>query len=246
MRLCCLALALAVSSLAAKAQDCRNTDFESFSDVQGAVSRVLSGPGYLGRDEKILKRSGDLAAMAIVKTVTVQEMNLPEKARQIVLILQVAFAAPELIPVSCNRTPTTALLLLDVLRRTDYGRQENLIENVRFEIQHNTTTGKPLKLVTLPGSPVIDWEHTRWVDNVLGWTLDIRPGMSRGDLLRVFTTEGGLSTRMHRTYVLKQCPFIKVDVEFAATSNVQDPLTEMPDDKIISISKPYLEYTIAD
>jgi len=59
--------------------------------------------------------------------------------------------------------------------------------------------------------------------------------MSRADLLRVFGTEGGLSTRTHRTFVLKQCPMIKVDVDFAAGDNEAE-------DKIIQISKPYLDY----
>jgi hypothetical protein len=63
---------------------------------------------------------------------------------------------------------------------------------------------------------VVDWDHTQWVSSVLAWTVDIKPGTPQRDLLRVFSTEGGVSTRTHRTYVLKQCPYIKVDVEFAA------------------------------
>jgi hypothetical protein len=41
--------------------------------------------------------------------------------------------------------------------------------------------------------------------------------MTREDLLRVFITEGGLSTRTQQTYVLKVCPYIHVDVEFSPT-----------------------------
>ena len=59
------------------------------------------------------------------------------------------------------------------------------------------------------------------------------------DLLRVFTTEGGLSTRTHRTYVLNQCRAIKVDVEFSISANEAE-------DKITQISKPYLDYGIYD
>jgi hypothetical protein len=241
-----MTVTLAMLSIVAVAQNCTQRDFVSFDDVKAAVSRLLSFPGYTGFDEKILNRSGDLAAMAVTKSVTVQEMNSPEKARQILLILHMAFEAPQLIEGSCNRTPTLALLVLDELERTDYGRQPNVIENARFEIRHNTNTGQPLESVILPGNPVVDWDHTQWVSSVLAWTVDIKPGKTRRDLLRVFTTEGGVSTRMHQTYVLKQCPYIKVDVELAAVSKEQDPLTEMPDDKITKISRPYLDYSIVD
>ena len=78
---------------------------------------------------------------------------------------------------------------------------------------------------------MVDTEHTQWVSRVLAWADDIKSGMTRRDLLRVFVTEGGISTRMHRTYVLKQCPYIKVDVEFGPVSKEQDLSAEMPDDK---------------
>jgi hypothetical protein len=81
---------------------------------------------------------------------------------------------------------------------------------------------------------------------VLAWTADLKPGMTRRDLLRVFTTEGGLSTRTRRTYVLKQCPYIKLDVEFAPVSKEPDPSSEMPEDKIAKISKPYLDFSVLD
>src|SRR6267378_8709926 len=61
--------------------------------------------------------------------------------------------------------------------------------------------------------------HLTWVADALIRMHTIKPGMTRSDLLKVFTTEGGLSTRTHRTYVLKQCPTIKVDVEFSISGN---------------------------
>jgi hypothetical protein len=96
-----------------------------------------------------------------------------------------------------------------------------------------------LQPVTLPGEPVIDWEHSQWVSSVLAWIATIKPGMTRSDLLRVFTTEGGLSARTHRTYVLKQCRTVKVDVDFSISENEAE-------DKIAQISKPYLDYGIKD
>ncbi len=70
----------------------------------------------------------------------------------------------------------------------------------------------------------------------------VRAGMTRADLLKVFTTEGGLSTTTQRTYVYQQCPYIKVTVRFAPMAKDR----EDPSDKIIEISRPYLEWTIAD
>ena len=243
MRKYVLTIAFATVSLTALAQDCSRGNFTALSDVECAVSRLLSFPGYTVWDERILNKSGDSAAAAVMKTVPVQEIASPEKTRQILLILHLAFEAPQLIVEGSNRTPKTALLLLDKLERAEFG-QSIAINNARFEIQHNTSTGRPLEIVSLPGEPVVDWEHTQWVGSVLAWTADIKPGMTRKDLLRIFTVEGGISTRTRRTYVLKQCPYIHVDVEFLPVGN--NPFSEMLDDKILKISRPYLDYSHID
>src|ERR1700690_3519009 len=59
-------------------------------------------------------------------------------------------------------------------------------------------------------------EHREWVGKTLEKMETIHPGMTREDLLRIFTTEGGLSTGLRRTYVRQECPYFKVDVEFKA------------------------------
>jgi len=74
----------------------------------------------------------------------------------------------------------------------------------------------------------------------------IKAGMTRADLLTVFTEEGGLSSRTQRTYVYRLCPYVKVDVEFTPITNPDDHLTELSNDKILKISRPYLQYSIAD
>jgi hypothetical protein len=95
-------------------------------------------------------------------------------------------------------------------------------------------------------SSAIDWEHTKWIDSVMRSILTIKPGATRKDLLKVFKEEGGLSTRTQRTYVYKRCPYIKVDVRFAPVGAEDNGLTEMPEDKVITISRPYLGYSVAD
>ena len=74
----------------------------------------------------------------------------------------------------------------------------------------------------------------------------IKPGMTREDLLKVFTTEGGVSTRFQRTYVYKDCPYVKVRVEFEAAENPDDGLAEMPEDRITKIAAPFLAYIVLD
>jgi hypothetical protein len=51
----------------------------------------------------------------------------------------------------------------------------------------------------------------------------------------VFRTEGGFSTASERTYVDRPCPYIKVDVTFAAAR----PDEELATDKIAKVSRPY-------
>src|SRR6266481_10228534 len=80
----------------------------------------------------------------------------------------------------------------------------------------------------------------------------IKPGMTRIDLLKVFTTEGGLSTGLQRTFVSRDCPYFKVDVEFEAVGRPSRDaggrvtLFEGSRDIIVQISKPYLQFSIAD
>ena len=88
----------------------------------------------------------------------------------------------------------------------------------------------------------LDREHYAWVSSALRDMETIKVGMMRSDLMKVFTNEGGLSTTSQRTYVYRQCPFIKVDVKFAASRRDE----ELPTDKIVQISRPYLAWSIAD
>ena len=91
-----------------------------------------------------------------------------------------------------------------------------------------------------------DRERTAWIAKSLRRMATIKPGMKREELLKVFETEGGLSNRFQRTYVYSECPFIKVDVRFRATHEEQDGLTEVADDVIVSVSRPYLASGVMD
>lgn len=93
-------------------------------------------------------------------------------------------------------------------------------------------------------------DHVTWVADVLKRMQTVKPGMTRGDLLKVFTTEGGLSTGLQRTYVSRDCPMFKLDVQFEAVgrpghdADGRVTLIEGPDDIILSISTPYLQFRV--
>jgi len=88
----------------------------------------------------------------------------------------------------------------------------------------------------------IEQEHTAWIAGALNAMQTIKVGMTRSDLMKLFTTEGGLYTTSQRTYVYRQCRYIKVDVKFAASNRDE----EFPTDKIVEVSRPYLAWSVMD
>jgi hypothetical protein len=91
-----------------------------------------------------------------------------------------------------------------------------------------------------------------WVMDTLVKIESITPGMTREELMKVFRTEGGLATGLHRTFISRECPYFKVDVEFRAVgrpardSDGRVTLEEDARDIIVKISRPYLQFAIAD
>jgi hypothetical protein len=94
--------------------------------------------------------------------------------------------------------------------------------------------------------------HVAWVTEVLKKMQTVLPGITREALCQVFTTEGGLSTGLQRTFVSCDCPYFKVDVEFQAVvcpdrnGNGRVTLGEDGKDLILKISRPYLQFSILD
>lgn len=95
-------------------------------------------------------------------------------------------------------------------------------------------------------------DHVVWVAQVLKRMQTIRPGMTREKLLTIFTTEGGLSSPLERTFVSRDCPYFKVHVEFQAvgrpTRDSEGRVTsvEGSQDIILKISQPFLQLMIFD
>ena len=91
-----------------------------------------------------------------------------------------------------------------------------------------------------------DVEFTKKVAQVLQEAQKLKVGMTRAELLKTFTTEGGLSTRTWRRYVSQRCPYVKIDVEFAPIGPRVGMEDESPRDKITKISPPFLQWSIMD
>lgn len=88
--------------------------------------------------------------------------------------------------------------------------------------------------------------HKEWIAKSLIQIESVKVGMTRAELYRVFTDEGGLFTRKQQRFVYRECPYIKVDVEFEAVGRLEDQIVGRSEDKITKISKPFLEWPIYD
>src|SRR5208282_2435447 len=209
-------LALVLLGFRASAQEPALAESADYATVSAAVSRFLTIPGYTEADEKILNQAGDLAAVAVMKCVPPQDLRSEKLSDRVLFLLRLAFADRRQIRDSRNRAPAATTHLLDELEHARGGAgPDTYLENTRSEIDRTTSAGKPVEVFSIGRGQEIDREHTQWIDNVLRWTLTIKPEMTRKELLEVFTEEGGISARTQRTYVLRRCPYIKVDVEFS-------------------------------
>jgi len=135
MRSHCVLMFVVFWSLTAPAQDwqvCKPEGDYSFNDVRAAVYRVTSSRMYSGWDEKTFNRSGDLVAVAVMKTLDDSEMGSSEHAKDILLILRSAFACPDrCVKVADDRRPRMTLLLLEHLNEITRGKMQADIEQAK-------------------------------------------------------------------------------------------------------------------
>jgi hypothetical protein len=96
-----------------------------------------------------------------------------------------------------------------------------------------------IAIESVPESEDLTTARREWIVKVMLQIAELQPGMTRKDVLRVMTTEGGLSTRTQRTYVYPGCGYIKIVVRFTPVG-AADESDESLDDTIVSVSQPYL------
>ena len=92
--------------------------------------------------------------------------------------------------------------------------------------------------------------HTQWMEARMAEAARIKPGMTRAQVLKVMTMDGGLQSygiAAPQRYLLLSCPLIKLDITFDASnaSSVEQRLLD-PEARVKSVSKPYLEYPVMD
>ena len=127
---------LAVASHARDWQDCKPKGDYSLNDVKAAVHRVISSGMYSGWDEKTFNRSGDLVAVAVLKSIGDSEMASPESAKWVMLVIREAFACPQYcVKVTDDRRPRIALLLLEHLNDITRGEMQVDIKELKQFIQ---------------------------------------------------------------------------------------------------------------
>lgn len=91
--------------------------------------------------------------------------------------------------------------------------------------------------------------HEAWLKQVAEKIEAIKPGMTRWDLLKVLRTEGpsprtfvlgGRPQVLRESFVSRDCPALRIDVEFEPAA------VDQPDsayqDVIVKVSKPYLQF----
>jgi hypothetical protein len=99
--------------------------------------------------------------------------------------------------------------------------------------------------------------HEAWLAGILKRIDSIKPGMTRADLLKVFRNDGQPSremlalTGLRRTFISRDCPYFKVEVEFEPATHPDRGTSpaiqansggfEDAQDVIVKISKPYVE-----
>lgn len=90
-------------------------------------------------------------------------------------------------------------------------------------------------------------EESSWLREQAEKIKTIKVGSTREELLKVFVPEGGTSQRTAGSFLYRNCTLIKVDVEFeevAKGENPDHPFYRFTQDKVINISKPYIETSI--
>jgi hypothetical protein len=83
------------------------------------------------------------------------------------------------------------------------------------------------------------------IEDALKIVNDLKPGDLRARLEQSFELDGGLQFPAKSRYVFRTCRYIKVDVELSS-EGIQSRTDFLPGDKIVKISRPYLEYSTYD
>lgn len=92
--------------------------------------------------------------------------------------------------------------------------------------------------------------HIDWVADVLKRINTLKVGSTRNDFLKLFTPEGGLSGEQRGTFVSRDCPYFKIDVEWASNGqpheNDKQGIAKGSETVIAKMTRPYLDFSSLD
>jgi len=126
-------------AMAVSGQDSKPDEFAQFNQVKDAVRRMVLENTDTGWDSKIVGRSGDLVALAIVKTMPESQLSSPTNLKGILAVLHLAFGCPSrCIESPSNRQPSVTLLLLEHLRNHAQATSQSEIDKTTEFIVQQT------------------------------------------------------------------------------------------------------------
>jgi hypothetical protein len=135
-------VAILLAAVVVFGQDAKPGEYE-LSQLKDSVHRITTQHMYFGWDEKAFNRSGDLVAVAIVKTIPESELTSPTTVKEILGILHSAFACPSrCIAAPDNRQPNVTMLLLEHLRSRSSGLAQAEIDQTKDFISLQTKDTK--------------------------------------------------------------------------------------------------------
>jgi hypothetical protein len=111
---------------------CKPDDFSPLDNLKETVHRVVEAGTITGSDDKLLSRSGDMAALAVVKALPDAELTTPDNIARVLDVVHLSFSCLDRCVESCSdRQPRLTLLLLDHLHQHSTGRLRARVEDTR-------------------------------------------------------------------------------------------------------------------
>ena len=89
-------------------------------------------------------------------------------------------------------------------------------------------------------------ERRAWLERCIKDFQSIKPGLTRGQVDKLLRHDGGLMQATHWRYRHPDCDYFKVDVDYAMKPDAAGGFVASANDRVVAVSKPYLEWPIDD
>ena len=148
-----------------------------------------------------------------------------------------------------RRTPWMAVEFLkdgkrvEELTRTFFDGITNPVENGEYLDEEGRGGPELIQKKPMIGVAV---DHSRWVEGCLKDFESLKPGMTRKEVDEKLEQDGGIQFVGKMRYQHPDCPYFKVDIEFACSRDAEGRIMSKPTDKVTAISNPYLEWPVMD